>query len=92
LSGPRTQSFTYDALDRLTSAQAMGGFFGNFTLESYTYDATSGNLESKAGVSYTYGDSNHVHAVTGLSNGNAYQYDPNAHISQLWIGNLRNLE
>jgi hypothetical protein len=64
--GPQTQSFTYDALDRLTSAQAIGGLFGNFNLESYTYNAASGNLESKAGVSYTYGDANHAHAATGL--------------------------
>jgi hypothetical protein len=86
LSGPETQSFTYDALDRLTSAQAVGGLFSNFNLESYTYNAASGNLESKAGVSYTYGDSNHVHAVTGLSNGNAYQYDPNGNMSLRQVG------
>jgi len=32
-------------------------------------------LQSKAGITYTYGDSSHPHAVTFLSNGNSYTYD-----------------
>jgi RHS repeat-associated protein len=83
---PQTQSFSYDALYRLTSAQAAGGLFGNFPLESYTYHPTSGNLESKAGVSYTYGDANHAHAVTSLSNENTYQYDANGNMVSRQVG------
>ncbi len=84
--GPQTQTFTYDALYRLTSAQVVGGLFGNYNLESYSCNATSGNLESKAGVSYTYGDASHAHAVTSLSNGNSYQYDPNGNMSIRQVG------
>ena len=44
---------------------------------NYTYHPDTGNLASNAGVSYTYGDSAHKHAVTGTSNGNSYGYDAN---------------
>jgi hypothetical protein len=80
---PQTQNFTYDWLDRLTSAEATGGDSGDgdYNEETYTYDATTGNLASKAGVNYTYGDSDHTHAVTALNNGNAYTYDDNGNMS-----------
>jgi RHS repeat-associated protein len=67
-------AFTYDALYRLTSAIASGGLAPYN--ESYTYDATTGNLASKSGVNYTY-DTNHPHAVASLSNGKTYQYEAN---------------
>ena len=51
--GPQTQSFSYGAADRLTNGQASGGSQGNFGPESYSYDSTTGNLASKAGVNYT---------------------------------------
>ncbi len=48
--------------------------------ETYAYGPT-GNLLSKAGLSYTYGDSSHVHAVTGLSNGWLFTYDANGNMT-----------
>jgi YD repeat-containing protein len=44
---------------------------------TYCYDAPSGNLAAKAGLTYSYGDSAHPHAVTGLSDGSSYSYDAN---------------
>jgi RHS repeat-associated protein len=38
-------------------------------------------MASKAGVSYTYGDANHVHAVTSRSDGKSYQYDSNGNMT-----------
>ena len=73
-AGPQTQTFTYDNLDRLTSAEAAGGTDGLYS-ESYTYDPSTGNLASKAGLNLTYGDTAHPHAATGLSNGNTYAYN-----------------
>ncbi len=73
---PQTQTFTYDALDRLASAVAVNGTNGTYALQNYTYNATTGNLESRAGVNYTYGDSNHDHAVTQMGS-DSYAYDAN---------------
>jgi hypothetical protein len=53
---PQTQSFTYDEIYRLLNAVDTGGSAGNYGPESYTYDGNTGNLASKAGVSYAYGD------------------------------------
>ena len=48
----------------------------NLLQESYTYNASTGNLTGKAGVTLTYTDGNHDHAVTGAG-GNSYGYDSN---------------
>jgi RHS repeat-associated protein len=59
------QSFTYDELDRLTSAEAVdyiysdnpgGGLSldGSYSMQNYTYDPNSGNVQSMAGASYLY--------------------------------------
>jgi hypothetical protein len=53
MGSPQTQSFQYDALDRLTSAGASGGTQGNYS-EGYSYDATTGNLANKDGAAYNY--------------------------------------
>ncbi|HPP62404.1 MAG TPA: RHS repeat-associated core domain-containing protein [Anaerolineales bacterium] len=83
LSGTQTQTFTYDALDRLTNSSVTGGTDGLYT-EGYTYEdpnnPNTGNLFSKNGVTYTY-STTHKHAVTSLSNGNTYGYDQNGNMT-----------
>ena len=85
-AGPQIQTFGYDQLNRLTSASAAGGSNGLYN-ESYTYNPTTGNLASKAGVNYTY-DPNHAHAVAALSNGNTYIYDANGNMIQCNVNAL----
>ncbi len=91
LSGaPQTQSFGYDALARLVSASASGGDsgLGDYSLEM-AYDPGSGNLRQKGELLYLYGDSEHTHAVTAVSDGWRYDYDPNGNlvrkVSQPWL-------
>jgi RHS repeat-associated protein len=82
--GPQTQAFTYDTLDRLTSAEATGGQNGVYAAETYGYDEDTGNLALKSGLSYSYLDSAHAHAVTNTSDGSVYTYDANGNqISRL---------
>ena len=83
---PQTQTFTYDALDRLSSALASGGTGGTYSLQSYSYSTSTGNLDLKAGVSYTYNSPGHAHAVSALSTGQTYQYDANGNQTQRVIG------
>jgi RHS repeat-associated protein len=77
----QTQTFTYDALDRLVTAGATGtSQQGGYATETYGYDSATGNLSSKVGVNYTY-DATHKHAVASLSNGNSYSYDANGNMT-----------
>jgi YD repeat-containing protein len=74
LSGPQTQTFTYDELDRLVSSTVTGGSDGLYA-EGYSFESGTGNLKSKNGSTYTY-DSTHKHAVASVGS-NTYGYDAN---------------
>jgi hypothetical protein len=74
LAGPQAQEFSYNDADMVIQANAAGGTDGLYS-ENYSY--SSGNLYNKGGVTNTYGDPAHPHAVTERSNGNTYVYDDN---------------
>ncbi len=78
-----TNSYGYDALNRLTSWTLNG------VTENYGYNSATGNLETKAGVTLQYNDAAHVHAVTSASDQstvNSYQYDANGNQTTRVIG------
>jgi RHS repeat-associated protein len=76
------QIFGYDLLNRLISASTTGGAaYGSYN-ETYTYAADTGNLSGKAGVSYTYEDPGHLHAVTHLDEVQRYWYDANGNLTR----------
>jgi len=74
--GTQTQTFTYDDLDRLSSAVASGGTGGTYALKDYDYD-TQGRLEINGTVTNYYENTAHIHAVSKTSTGNTYSYDQN---------------
>jgi YD repeat-containing protein len=74
--GTQTQTFTYDDLDRLSSAVTSGGTGGTYALKDYDYD-TQGRLEINGTVTNYYEDTAHIHAVSKTSTGNTYSYDQN---------------
>jgi len=71
--------YTYDALNRLATAY---GYFGTAQDEKFcTYNYNSiGNIMNKCGVTFTYGDPMHPSAVTAISSGKTYSYDPNGNM------------
>ena len=78
----KTETFTYDALDRLTSAQVSG--LAPVTL---TYSA-AGRITSKSDVgTYTYSSAAHPNAVTNAG-GVSYSYDANGRMTNHGGDNL----
>ncbi len=69
-----TQTFQYDALNRLT--QAVGASYGT---QTFAYDAI-GNMTTKAGVTMTYGGPR-PHAVMTTSSGLAMSYDADGNMT-----------
>ncbi len=81
---PQLQSYTYDDLDRLTGADVTGGSGGLYN-ESYSYDPVTGNLASKAGVSYGYQGAQ-PHAVTHLDDESLFVYDEVGNMVERMVG------
>jgi RHS repeat-associated protein len=95
LAGPQTQSFSYDELNRLKTAQANAGNGGGYGTENYYYDDTTGNLSKNTPTNYHYGISGSVclaqnllpHAVTSVDNpSSSYTYDCNGNMITRTIG------
>jgi RHS repeat-associated protein len=79
-----TETFVYDALERLTSAEVKVS--GYDATEGYAYD-NIGNLTQKGDKTYTYTGcttGGGPHAVCTVDNGTAYSYDPNGNMT---VGN-----
>ncbi len=81
----QTQSFIYDALDRLSSALTTPRGNGQYTTQAYGYNAI-GNMTSKGNVSYGYPPSGsgsvHPHAVIKLNSVQKYWYDANGNMTK----------
>jgi len=69
-----TQTYEYDLLNRLKK-WTLGG-----ATEIYTYNGTTGNLETKGSLTLQYNDAAHKHAVTSAG-GNTYTYDANGNMN-----------
>jgi hypothetical protein len=83
LSGPQTQTFTYDELDRLVNSTVTGGSNGIYA-EGYSFESGTGNLKTKNGATYTY-DTTHKHAVASVGS-NTYGYDANGNMTSRYVG------
>ena len=71
-----TQSFQYDALNRLVQAQ------GSYGTKIFQYDQV-GNILLKDGLTFTYGENGAgPHALTSLSDGTTFQYDSNGNMKR----------
>ena len=81
--GSQTQTFAYDPLARLQTAQATGGGapYGDYAQQSYGY-SNAGNLTSFAGQTYAYNDAAHRHALTHIGGVQQYWYDANGNATR----------
>ena len=80
-----TQSFGYDALNRLTSANAPATYYN----KTYVYDSI-GNIIQKDGIVYTYGQNGYgPHAVTSGSDGSSFSYDGNGNMISFFKGGIQ---
>ncbi|MCO6452036.1 MAG: RHS repeat-associated core domain-containing protein [Caldilineales bacterium] len=78
--GGQTQTFSYDDLDRLSTAQASGSTtYGGYGMKSYGYD-NAGNITNFEGTAFTYNDNAHKHAVTHVGGTQKYWYDDNGNV------------
>ena len=79
--GSQTQTFSYDALNRLLSAQAAGGSNGTYSQRSYVY-TSAGNISTFEGAALGYNDAGHKHAVTHVAGVQRYWYDQNGNATR----------
>ncbi|MBV6500137.1 MAG: hypothetical protein CJBNEKGG_02606 [Prosthecobacter sp.] len=79
----RTETFTFDSQNRLTSSYVVGQ-----ALQTFTF-AANGNIMSKGGVGgYSYGASAGPHAVTGVTFGGearSYTYDEKGRMKEEFV-------
>jgi RHS repeat-associated protein len=81
----QTQTFTYDTINRLTSAKACLTAtpttcdYDHTGTRAYGYDNYGRLTTQPGGVanSLTYGNSSHIHAVMSAGDGSSYTYDAN---------------
>jgi RHS repeat-associated protein len=79
--GSQTQTFSYDALNRLLSAQAAGGSYGTYSQRSYVY-TSAGSITTFEGAALGYNDAGHKHAVTHVAGVQRYWYDANGNATR----------
>jgi RHS repeat-associated protein len=96
--GTQTQSFGYDSLDRLNSAQASGGTGGTYGPFTYVFSASTGNLTGKEGTTLSYnasvscpaGTRSIPHAASSFGS-TTYSYDCNGNqVSKTVQGGTQN--